>query len=699
MGTTLTATNHQAQASHVMEGLVINDQEFVDPADYMPTGYGFQEFGMGLHLVSRASDRYQGDDRPFIESELDVALARGLARYITTVNCAGIGILENLVNHVVGEGTTFNASATGPRCPPGLVDAVQEVIDQFVDINDFSGMMDRELYKRDCRDGESFAGLFPKNGITLLRCIEPDFVTDPGSPPWSDEDLASYRGVTCERETDWKYGIHTDKDDVRNVHGYCVQWEPSAEFEYFSSRYVDHHKVNVDSNVKRGLSDFYAPYKWLRQQERLLMNTGEGAAELSAISYIIQHAAAAQQNVKDMRQGQAETVRTTRTATGQQVQYKHRRSPGTKLDVPKGQEYLPGPMGAERGQSFLQVHSGILRQCAVRWQMTEGMVTGDDSNNNMASGIVAGSRYHKYCKAQQGRTKTRFKRIAWRAVQFAHAAGRFVQFNLTFEQIMRLVQLTCDLPQVEVLDPSTQEEIREKRYQNRVISLETWQHEVGVDPEVQRQGSLAPPGIGGPAGGDLITGGGTGPDTSSGAQVDDLAKTALNGAQVTSLMDLMGKAATGALPDGVVAPIIAAAFPTLTPKQIADIVGPLKGFTPTVDANGQPIAAAADPATPGTTAATSAFGATNRLQWKRNTRAIRDVLDEVAANKYSPKQAEAMLQALGLPEELAQKLLTDAADGSLSPEAKLQLSESYASHVSPGWRLVLEAGNPWENYP
>ncbi len=75
------------------------------------------------------------------------------------------------------------------------------------------------------------------------------------------------------------------------------------------------------------------------------------------------------------------------------------------------------------------------------------------------------------------------------------------------------------------------------------------------------------------------------------------------------------------------------------------------------------------------------------------------MLNEVAAKTYSTKQAEAMLQTLGLPEELAQKLLADAADGSLSPEAQTQLSESYASHVSPGWRLVLEAGDPWTNYP
>lgn len=65
------------------------------------------------------------------------------------------------------------------------------------------------------------------------------------------------------------------------------------------------------------------------------------------------------------------------------------------------------------------------------------------------------------------------------------------------------------------------------------------------------------------------------PDT--GTTVQD---TALNGAQVTSLVELVMQVADGQLPVETARAIIDAAFPALTPEQINRIVGGLKGFKP-----------------------------------------------------------------------------------------------------------------------
>lgn len=65
---------------------------------------------------------------------------------------------------------------------------------------------------------------------------------------------------------------------------------------------------------------------------------------------------------------------------------------------------------------------------------------------------------------------------------------------------------------------------------------------------------------------------------------EDVQATALNGAQVTSLLDLLEAAASGRMPIDTVRAAIAAAFPLLTSTEIDAMIGPLSGFTPAAPA-------------------------------------------------------------------------------------------------------------------
>ena len=68
-------------------------------------------------------------------------------------------------------------------------------------------------------------------------------------------------------------------------------------------------------------------------------------------------------------------------------------------------------------------------------------------------------------------------------------------------------------------------------------------------------------------------------ETSDGAVQDQ----ALNGAQITSLVAVMTAAASGQLPKESVAPILAAAFPSIDEAELKAITGPLKAFALPVD--------------------------------------------------------------------------------------------------------------------
>lgn len=63
----------------------------------------------------------------------------------------------------------------------------------------------------------------------------------------------------------------------------------------------------------------------------------------------------------------------------------------------------------------------------------------------------------------------------------------------------------------------------------------------------------------------------------------DVQATALNGAQVTSLQEIVLAVAQGKLPAETARAMISAAFPLLTAAQVAAMIGPLAGFQPTAD--------------------------------------------------------------------------------------------------------------------
>lgn len=498
-----------------MESLMLNGQEFVNRYESLPVGFGFggDVSGIGMSPLYRSdqNQRFEGQDWPFYVTEQDVSYARGMARFISTVQCPAVGIQENLLNYIVGTGPTVAISpAKHADVPENLVPFVQDIVDEFLTENNFKCDRDREFFWRACRDGESFLAFYPKHdGFTECRFIEPELVIDPGAAPWDDDELWRTYGTYVDCATNWRWGIHTADHDVEKVYGYVVQWVPSGPRDYLPARYVEHWKLNRDSTVKRGLTDFYPAWKWINDQARLLANTTAGATELSAIAYILQNSQASQQQMENMRAAHADQSYSIMTpAGGMKTYYKEYRPPGSVLTAPKGQEYLPGPAGSERGNAFLQVVQGILKQVATRFCMTEGMVSGDDSANNRASMAEAGSRFHQFAVARQGMLVNRFTRIIWKALEFAYDQNVFRQYGYfmaggkTFRELKRALSLQIEFPDV---DPKQKKENTERRvslHRERIMSAKTAMIEEGLDPEEEETNLTkeAPPQGGAPGG-------------------------------------------------------------------------------------------------------------------------------------------------------------------------------------------------------
>jgi len=139
---------------------------------------------------------------------------------------------------------------------------------------------------------------------------------------------------------------------------------------------------------------------------------------------------------------------------------------------------------------------------------------------------------------------------------------------------------------------------------------------------------------------------------------------ALNGAQVTSLVEIVTQVGTGALPKETAKAILAAAFPDFAGELIDSIVDPIEPGS--VQSDG--VASAAIQETEALTTGSSEMMGLSRLQWKRNRKAIDDLLNELIAGTMSAAKAEVMLSGLGLNPESIAALIADSSDGSIETQ-------------------------------
>ena len=151
----------------------------------------------------------------------------------------------------------------------------------------------------------------------------------------------------------------------------------------------------------------------------------------------------------------------------------------------------------------------------------------------------------------------------------------------------------------------------------------------------------------------------------------NVAATALNGAQVTSLMEVVTQVGTGAMPKETAIAVINAAFPTMTSEQIEAIIGPIKPGS--VSADGSPTAAALAPVDengqPQQTEAGAEMLGVKRSDWKNSRKAIKDILQEMTEGTISEQRARLELDSLGIPPAKIDAYITDAKDGSVdTPE-------------------------------
>jgi hypothetical protein len=133
-----------------------------------------------------------------------------------------------------------------------------------------------------------------------------------------------------------------------------------------------------------------------------------------------------------------------------------------------------------------------------------------------------------------------------------------------------------------------------------------------------------------------------------------VASLALNGAQVTSLVEVINQVSIGAMPKETAVNILKAAFPAFSEQQIVGIIQPIEPGSVTAD--GQVIEKEQT--------ATGEMASVSTLQFKRNRKAIETILGELSQGVTTEAKARVYLASIGLTETSINALIADALDGS-----------------------------------
>ena len=443
-------------------------------------------------------DRKAGRNWPVIITEIDLRQARAFCRLIADTNPICIAFLDHVTNFVVGHGFKWTVGLKGV---PGSDDekdpdcmAAQRVLDEFRSLNGWGDEgeasagddmgtddsaqtdMEAEAWRSAMRDGEFFGRLYSggatTNGVPYLRRVNPECVS---CPPGEDQ------------QGDWSWGILTqDGDRLTRLKYHIVDPDrPELKGDIVDAGRMLQLKFNVDSDVKRGLPDFWPMQDEVQNLRTLWRNMSEVSGILSAIAYIRQHApgVTGTQIAAMIPRTVSGTDTSARVALdpGQgadRFRTYTRHEAGTIIDVTNAMQYQAPPMIAG-APGFVQVMQAVLRIIGVRWGCPE-YFSGDSSSSNFASTLVAGGPFEKATQRRQRVFKQFQQNLALRVLLMAAESGR-----LTREQVSRL-SVKATPPAVAIANKQEDTLRRSMLFDKAGLSAATWLREEGYDPEQEK---------------------------------------------------------------------------------------------------------------------------------------------------------------------------------------------------------------------
>lgn len=388
---------------------------------------------------------------------------------------AGRNILQTYQDFIIGKDATITTN------DEDVEGEVQDYWDEWELVNTWDEKT-KEIIKRLYRDGEVFLRWFqPDDKHLLVRFIDPSQITPTrnGRP---------------------SYGISVDSNDYEKVLVYNRQWT-SPNGQMFSEKIpadeVDHWKIGVDSDVKRGVSIFYGVGKYIRDHrnwldDRIAIN------RIRHIWNVIGEPTSGVASISDMKN------------KFDDVSYKRNSTSSTATDTKKVPK--PGSVIMSKGVKWkldsLNINAAdtkddgraIQLQIAVGTNLPEYIVRGDASNANYSSSMVSESPFVRAMESAQDLVAKIFEKAYTRVIEWGisqnDVPAKSVETETTFdpntgEDVVKTEDVdtdtTCSVNFATLIhrDIKAETEALQIQIGEEIVSVETSQEKLGYDSETE----------------------------------------------------------------------------------------------------------------------------------------------------------------------------------------------------------------------
>ena len=394
---------------------------------------------------------------PPYRSEYELARIRNESRWFATHHPFAVSALENRASYVVGSGHTYTVR---PKPKADISDetleAIEQEITEFLELNLWQHRQIDNQIRLD-RDGEVFLRFFEVDGRLVVRYIEPEQVT---TPP-GDKSL---------------FGVITDDQDAEKVLAYWVRYDANRmDWQRIDADEIQHRKANVDGTMPRGLPTLFAVRANLRRVWKLLRNMTTVASIQAAVAIVRQHGAAPAGSVQQYVSRMASVPQNQ-----EQSQTYERFPPGAIIDVAPGVEVKFPAEGINVG-NYVAAIQAELRAIAARLAMPEYMLSGDASNANYSSTLVAEGPAVKMFERLQSQMIWWDCQVLMRALEVAERAGRLP------EGISKQIVIDAEAPTVMTRDRLKEAQADQILYTLGIVSPQTLAARYGFDYNQERE--------------------------------------------------------------------------------------------------------------------------------------------------------------------------------------------------------------------
>lgn len=454
--------------------------EVIDVTEFMTDSTGFFNTN-GLGAFTQIYDRADGRFRPVYTNESDLKLIRAMSWLLVEKVPMAQAWVNRLLDYTIGTGFDWTIKAEDKR----LEKAVQLYVRETLDNSRWSSELERESYVREVADGEFLGELVYDDGQCLLVAHEADELTEPAIKG----ELEDWLGIDF--VPSWTFGVLTKQNLPERPIGYhFVRNSAGTDWDYVPAERVCLWKRNVRSRGKRGFSDFYKPHLYLLRADRVLTNTAEGAATQAAIAYIVEHRDGTQRQADNIVKRFAPPTGKVDPLTGL-AQRRRRMLPGTRLDVPEGQQYKAGLLGSNNSDIYISVMEAALRLAGSVHAFPEGMLTGSYENNNFASALVAEGPFMQGRMAEQAQRKERMREMLVKIIKHAANKRRFAAIGFdSWEQIEQVLTVEVIPSRIIPMDPLKTAQALAIQKQNGWVSDKTCINELGRDIDTETANGL-----------------------------------------------------------------------------------------------------------------------------------------------------------------------------------------------------------------